>query len=796
MSEQINSNNKISYKISKTSEEYTRNQKNDEKEITSQNRNIQRFSNNVISNQNNLVNNLESSAGNMQQRSTDNQSICTCGKFKIDTYSTYNGTIQTNLRSDENCTCDDGKDISLCNCYKKYTNKTTKKTKSYNSNNILIQDNNYCNCDERQKINLTSENEDNILKTNIATDINANINTNTNINTQINKKVCTCGKGEHEFEINTTTSNDVQLDTIETKDNEEKEKIIDTTKINQETIVIKKEERTTINIEKERQEVYEWTGGIYIQIIERLQYLAAEPPELTVQFLNDLMIDRTLDNNPIHILVPIPENFIQKQGDLEVLAEEKADNNENICPENVDILNISRAYSITVPAFNNLDIENINMLIQAQPKKVEVIEPIKKEEKVEEEEKEEEEEEEEEEKEEKQDLQKENHGWSINSIGKTWSGALKPIRTNKLGIEDDIVTINWNDLVQKENVEKFKYEKSIISKPRKFKTIELENNEVILLKAKKRVLKSYTQTEESNIRVGGKGFKLKVWEPVPFLANSMTIERVPQKVKELEKTTQNIVVPPARKRRPDWNSTCAPTSAISNNYLVKEKILEQQKLNPISIIEENKDKNKWKGEVRKQNGVKLIYMQQPKIKKFILSICKEINLFFEHEIDDVIVNDDYNNIQGPQMRPIVVTVIKVNEEEETSSVTSYDVFQNLIVKKTNINFGYESRSDFNQSIELNKNINTGRNYEIVIGNKSNKISEGYGSGEFSKFEKLEGGIKLRMEENRQKSQYDTTVRNLVHQTKNMMSNISGIQGKKKKIEFVKEETNETNYLKI
>ena len=754
MSKQIISNKKISYKISKTSEEYTRNSKNAAKEITSQNRSIQRFSNNIISKQNNIVNNLESSVGNMQQRSTDNQSICTCGKWRTDTHSTYNGTIQTNLRSDENCTCDEGKDISLCNCYKKYTNKTTRKTKSYNSQNILIQDNNYCNCDEKQKINLTSENEDNILKTNIATDVNANINTN--MNTQINKKVCVCGKGEHEFDINTTTSNDVQLDTIETKDNEEREKIIDTTKINQETIVIKKEEKRTINIQKEKQEIYEWTGGIYIQIIERLQYLAAEPPELTVQFLNDLMIHRTLDNNPIQILVPIPENFIQKQGDIEVLAEKATANNEDICPESVDLLNISNAYSIQVPAFNNLEIENINMFINAQPKI-------------------------------RNDLEIENYDdWNINSTGRAWSGALKPIRTNKLGIEDDVVTTNWNDLVQKDNIEKFEVERSVY-KPRRFKTIELGDNEVILLKAKKRVLKNYTKTEETNIRVGGKGFKLKVWEPVPFLANSMTIERSPC-AKKLEKTTENLVMPPARKRRQDWNLVCTPVTSISDNYLVKEKVLEQQKLNPITIIEDNQDKNKWKGDVRKQNGVKLLYPKQTKTKKFILSICKEINLFFEHEIDEVIVNDDYNNIQGPQMRPVVVTVIKVNEEDETSSVTSYDVFQNLIMKKTNINFEYEGQNEFKNSYEFGKNISSSGNYEIVIGNKINKIGGGYSSGQFSKFEKKEGGAKLRMEENKQKTQYDRTVRNLVRQTKNIMGNIIGVQGKKKNIEYVREET--------
>jgi hypothetical protein len=430
-----------------------------------------------------------------------------------------------------------------------------------------------------------------------------------------------------------------------------------------------------------------------------------------------------------------------------------------------------------VPEFNNLEIENINMFIQAQPKIIQEPEeePIQEEE--------------------KQDLQIENYYWDIGSSGRGWSGALKPIRTNKLGIEDDVVTTNWNNLVQKENVEKFEYEKNILSKPRKFKTIELGNNEVIVLKAKKRVLKSYTQTEESKIRVGGKGFKLKVWEPVPFLANSMTIEAKPAK-KQLESTSYTVTMEPARKRRPDWNKVNAPISSISENYLVKEKILEEQKLNPITIIEENKDKNKWKGDVRKQNGVKLIYAKEKKVKKFILSVCKEINLFFEHEIDEVIVNDDYNNIQGPQMRPIIVTVLKVNEEDETSSVTSYDVFQNLVIKKTNINYEFEGQSALKNSIEFDKNIRTGKNYEIVFGNNISKIGGGYGYGEYSKFEKKEGGIKLRMEENRQKNKYDRTVKNLVKQTKNIMGNMFGIQGKKKNIEFTREETTETNYLKI
>ena len=67
---------------------------------------------------NRIISNVESSTGNFQQRSTDNQSICTCGKWRTDTHSTY-GTIQTNLKSEGYCTCDEGKDISSCNCNKK-----------------------------------------------------------------------------------------------------------------------------------------------------------------------------------------------------------------------------------------------------------------------------------------------------------------------------------------------------------------------------------------------------------------------------------------------------------------------------------------------------------------------------------------------------------------------------------------------------------------------------------------------------------------------------------------------------
>ena len=651
----------------------------------------------------NIVNSLESSAGNILRGSTDNQSICTCGKFRSDTHSTYNGTIQTKLQSEECNIGDEGKDTSLCNCYKKNTNRASKiSTGSYKSNNILIQDSNRCSCHEGQNMNMISK---------------------YNINKKIYKKECTCGKGDHEYEINTATTNDVQLDTIETKDNEDKENIEELTKISkkeQEQSIIKKDKEIKVDIkqleqlEQKKEEEISWNGDIFIQIMERLQYLAAKPPELTVQFPNDMMINRTVYNGPINILIPIPENYIQKQGFFEVLPEVK-DPLEGTCPENVDLLNISNAYSIQIPTFNNLEIENTEMFIQSEPLGIH--------------------------------FKIENYAWDISANGRLWSGDIIPIRTNRLEIEDK----TWNDLIQKETVEKLAIDISDIHNP--FKIIELSDNEVITLKAKKKVLK-VTQTQESSLKVGGDGFKPRVWDLVPTQANSMTIEVH----KPLKIVSESILMPPERKRRPNWNLVNTSSLESTVDYLVKEKIIEQQSLNPITLIEENTLKNKWQNKIKKQLGTRLTYKKKDKRLKWTLSICsKVIDLFFEHSIDDVVINDDYNNVQGPQMRPIIVTVLKANEADDTSSIASYDVFQNLVIKKGTLNF------------ELGKN----RNIEINI--KKNIQSEYEMDGKIKKF-----NGKLRMEENRQKNQYDKTVRNLVHQTKNLMGNMLGISRKEKK----------------
>ena len=745
------------------------------------------ISTNKISKSYKIVKNTESSAGNIQQGKFDTQTLCTCGKWRTDTHSTYNGTIHTNLKSDEYCTCDEGKDMSLCNCYKRNTNASANKTISANSQNIYIQDNiDYCTCEEKQLSsekdkNLTEE-ENIVNNTNINT--TSNININTNINTNIsNQKICTCGKHEGEININ-TSNNELPIQTTDYDEKIKKEKRVEINKID-------KIKQTRSEIKEEvHNEVEEitWTGDVFIQVIERLQYLAAEPPEISVQFLNDLMINRTIDNKPIKVLIPIPDNYIQKQCDLKVLStEKKEEKGENICPENVELLNISHAYSIPVPSFNNLEIEKSEMFISSKKdKKVDKVDTLIKEqyslycqgEKK------------------KDNLKIENYAWDISASGRMWSGPIKPVRTNKLGIEGPD---EWNNLIQKETAEKLLFEKSrqayidlnkdkfdlyFKDNGKRFQNINIGDNEVILLKAKKRVLKPYEQINESNVTMGGPGFKLRVWSPEPFHAQEITLEKTKIDSK-LKIVSDNMIMPSARKRRQDWNLINKASTETNVNILVKEKVLMEQKVRPITVIAENDGKNRWNEMVRKQKGTKLVFESCKKEKKWDLSICKEINLFFEQEADEVIINDDYNDIKGPQMRPIIVTVLKVNEDEETSSVTSYDVFQNLIVKKSNVNIQYgvesntgvnalKNRIEFSQKKRINNAFIENKINNIGSGYKINKISGTFGKGEFNVFGKKDGFNKLRVAENEQKNQYDKTVNNLVFQTKNL------IFGKKEK----------------
>ena len=591
---------------------------------------------------------------------------------------------------------------------------------------------------------------------------------------------------QYSSNIMTTSNNELPIQTTDFEEREiNRKNIVKKIKNTQVNIdIIRKEVREKIRqeLKKQREENNEqniWNGEIHIQVIERLQYLTAQPPALRVQFLNDMMIKRTINRDPIHVLIPIPDNYIQKQEMLQVLSEQKEEKdeeknpNDDLCPENVDLLNISHAYSIPVPSFNDLEIENEEMFITGQPK----IEPEftveqyslycqgK----------------------DKEPFTIENYAWDINPSERLWSGVMRPVRVNKLEIE--VQTKDWNNLekefVSDLNVEirkdeepkerkeaifrKNKFTLTFKQNRKHFKKIDIGDNEIITLKSERRVLeskpgKTLEQSEKTNIAFGGPGFnenKYK-WSPVPFNAISINIDKTKVEAPLENISLDKLDIPAAKKRREDWNLVNNLSNESTVNILTKEKILSEERIEAIASIAEG-DSNKWNDKIRRQKNVKLGF--GPSKKSFVLNICKEIDIIYEQEEDDVIINDDYNNVKGPEMRPITATIIKVKEEDDTSSVASYDVFQNLVIRKSNFDLNFTSFPSFGEQ----------GNPKVFKIRKSSKA------------------------ESEQKNKYDKTVKNIAIQTKKIIGKINGNNNlieKKKKIDFIREEPEETNYLRI
>ena len=303
-------------------------------------------------------------------------------RYKYDqiTNSSYNATIETNIKSG-----------LVCTCHKK----------SSNSKKINLKRNiNLCTCGERQVRSTLSE----------------------NVNT-----------------INTTISNNSLQ--VQITENEEKEKLT---------------QRKTL---REELEIINWGSNLFIQIMERLQYLALGPPKLSVQFPDNLMINRTI--KPIIGLIPIPDNYIQQQDHFMVISD-------------------------------------IQKLKQEEKEEVK-----------------------------QQPLVQQKHDLNIISSQRMWKNPIEPVKTNKFGIEEK--DKNWNELVKSTSANKIEYKGKVKEKKKE------QKKEIIIHKPE------YSLSQESKITVGGKGFKQKIWSPVPNPQGSITFEKVQKSESISESSDKNII---------------------------------------------------------------------------------------------------------------------------------------------------------------------------------------------------------------------------------------------------------------
>jgi len=67
-----------------------------------------------------------------------------------------------------------------------------------------------------------------------------------------------------------------------------------------------------------------------------------------------------------------------------------------------------------------------------------------------------------------------------------------------------------------------------------------------------------------------------------------------------------------------------------------------------------------------------------------MSILNDIEINSSSSKQSIIIKDDYNKNIEIKLRSIMVTVIKM-KEEESESTDAFDVFQNIEIKKTDLN---------------------------------------------------------------------------------------------------------------
>ena len=294
------------------------------------------------------------------------------------------------------------------------------------------------------------------LETNIKSDLNYTIsdrNKNTKkINLKQKAKGCTCNETKH---IKSTNSEN--LNTLNS---------VNTTISNDSG----QEQKSDIEVKnlKYEYENMNWSGVLYMQKREGLQYLAPEGPQLYVQFPDNMMIHRTINLNPIKILVPIPDNLVQSQDHFEILTK-----------------------GVVSKSYKDLSQDNFDILIAQKKKKIEENEEeVKVNENLPSTD---------------NNLAQEKHSFDICPSQRTWNGPIQPVKTNKM-LYDGEMKPNWNTLLQTE------LQQNIIFQGQKKEKKEEPKKTMV-----------YILSKEINITMGGGGFKPKVWTLTPINVKSISI---------------------------------------------------------------------------------------------------------------------------------------------------------------------------------------------------------------------------------------------------------------------------------
>jgi hypothetical protein len=272
------------------------------------------------------------------------------------------------------------------------------------------------------------------------------------------------------------------------------------------------------------------------------------------------------------------------------------------------------------------------------------------------------------------------------------------------------------------------------------------------------------------MRVIQKKIKEKSEEQPPSPENQPSTEI------SLTQEQHSLNISPSQKT---WNGPVQPvkTNKMTYDEIAKKKwndLLQkelQQIINYEGIKKEKKEKKKETKKIKVEKPVYILSKEisitiggsgfKPRV--WTLSKINVINLTFctDQEMNSssseqsIIINDDYNITNDIKLRSIMVTIIKIREdEEETESTDDYDIFQNINVTKIDL------KSEISESLTKmsKKNIkNKEKKNQIKKSNKSEYYEINFISDDKNFNGKRAFKERISDIENEQKNQFDQNV---------------------------------------
>ena len=547
---------------------------------------------------------------------------CTCGLSKEKCTCNLSGLKQkcTCGLSKEKCTCNLSEQKQKCTCAlsgQKCTCGLGLSAEGIQQNQINISNtkisNKYNNTIQTQTQKISVQNQvSNGLKINQETKESSNINTEA--------KVCNCG--------NSKVSLQTKSKTVVTK----------------------------MNLNKTSEE---WNETCVGQNNENLQIFPREKPELLVQCVQDIKVIQ--EPKPVQILIPVVPLEIDYPLGLEIYGKQK---NVFICPENVDNLDVSKAYSKIEPHFENLNIgQNENVQCDKIQKKQEELSMQKENFDLKNEKKDKKEKYESLEKENaemfvkgQKDFNKNNEvelTTNMNVVGKqklSWNETNEAIKTTKMNIDKNEQTKFYN-LKKEQNV--YNYEGKTKNKFSS-EELNLESNDDINYPAEF----AGTDWNKTTMPMSGKPF---------------TLEKVEKKVDMAATKGDKISLKKAYETT-DWNKKNRNRKEVQINMIkrTRKAPLTKQKVQPVIIKGKEND---WNDLISKENNAAL-QIDKTKIQnEFVLSKGDEVTI--SNEGEEILVNDDYNIVEENYTRPIRANIQKVQEYSEESISSEYDVLKGI-----------------------------------------------------------------------------------------------------------------------